>query len=62
MYYMYGKRPEDKQFRPLNGNGVRVSKKDAEVFQTKQEAEDFLNNILETRSVKDGCKVEIRNG
>lgn len=60
MYYMYGKRPEDKQFRPLNSNGVRVSKKDAEVFQTKQEAEDFLNNILETRSVKDGCKVEIR--
>ena len=62
MYYIYGKRPEDKQFRPINADGIRVSKKDAEVFQTHQEAEDFLNKVFETKGVKEGCKVEMRKG
>ena len=41
---------------------AELSKKDAEVFQTHQEAEDFLNKVFETKGVKEGCKVEIRKG
>jgi len=58
MYYVYGKRPEDKQFKPLNGKGIRVSKTDAEVFATREEAKEFI----EKRTVKNGCEVSIRKG
>ena len=63
MYYLYGKRPDDKQFKPLNDKGIRVAKADAEVFKTREEAQTFLDNMSEKgRSIKAGCKVEIRKG
>lgn len=57
-YYIYAKRPEDKQFKPINGDGLRVTKKDAEVFTSKDEAEGFLHD----HSVKDGVELDIRKG
>ena len=54
-YMVYGKRPGDKRFAPLDSYGVRASKKDAELFDTKEEAQKFID-----RPMKDGCVVEVR--
>ena len=54
-YMVYGKTPGDKRFAPLDSYGVRTSKKDAELFDTKQDAEKFID-----RPIKDGCALEIR--
>lgn len=74
-YYLYGKRtapehwdsvlrcmiPQDKQFRALNLNGVRVSRlEDAAPFATKEDAQEFLDKILSTRGLREGVEVEIR--
>lgn len=72
MYYIYGKRTQpllnlethkwmgpDKTFRPIDYAGVRVYKKaDAKTFETKEEAQDFLNK----RGKKKGVVFEIRKG
>lgn len=58
MYYVYGKHPEDKQFKPLNARGIRVSKADAEVFLTREEAQEFVDK--NTPRLREGCKLDIR--
>lgn len=65
-YFVYGKRTEpdgkfilqpDKQFRPLDVFGRRVTKlEDAIPFVTREEAQEWVNE----HSFKDGVKIEIR--
>ena len=70
MYYIYGKRTEpffnfetckwidpDKVFRPINAEGIRVSKKkDAKIFETKEDAQNFLSK----KKIRKGVIFEIR--
>lgn len=60
MYYVYGKQETDKQFKPINAKGVRVSKTDAEVFQTREEAKAFVDKHSE--HLKPGAELSIRKG
>lgn len=55
-YMVYGKRPSDSKFAPLNARGCRVSKADAELFDSKEEAQAFT----EKYPLKPGCKIDIR--
>lgn len=56
-YALYGKRPQDKTFKPLNYAGERVNKKDLkDTFATRQDAQDFLDSKI----LKPNVEVEIR--
>lgn len=70
-FFVYGKRtaekhwnnyrgcwiPQDKQFRALNANGVRVNKlTEAIPFATKEDAEEFINK----HKFLPGVELEIR--
>lgn len=58
-YYIYGKRPSDTRFAPLDRQGVRCARKmDAIVFNTKSEA----SNWLAKKKVSPGNIVEVRAG
>ena len=58
VYYVYGRREGDKQFKALDGKGIRVAKKDAEVFTSKEEAQAFIN----AHKLKNGAECEVRKG
>lgn len=60
MYYVYGKREGDKQFKPINARGIRVTKADAEVFQTREEALAFIEKY--TPKLRDGAELSVRKG
>lgn len=69
-YWVYGRRTEpwynsdtkewnepDKNFRALNGAGIRVNKlSEACEFATKEDAQQFIDS----HSYRDGVKLEIR--
>lgn len=60
MYYVYGKQEGDKQFKPINAKGVRVKKSDAEVFQTREEALEFVDK--HQAHLKPGAELSVRKG
>lgn len=43
LYAVYAKKKTDKQFKPINDKGLRVTKKDCEVFTSKEEAQSFID-------------------
>lgn len=58
-YYIYGKRPSDARFAPLNYQGVRCARKsNAIIFNTKDEALEWLGK----QKVSAGNIVEVRKG
>ena len=58
-YYVYGKRPSDARFAPLDYQGVRCARKaNAIVFDTKNEASEWL----EKQKISAGNIVEVRKG
>lgn len=74
-YFIYAKRtapehwdslhrvmiPQDKQFRAINSNGVRVSKlTEAIEFATREDAQEWMDKKIAAQGVKDGVVWEIR--
>lgn len=56
-FALYGKRPSDKTFKPLNYKGIRVNKKDlTDTFASKKDAEEFLAS----KKLKPNVTIEIR--
>lgn len=54
-YIIYGKRPQDAKFAPLDEDGRRTSKGEAMEYDTREDAKDVVD-----RKGRDGIKFEIR--
>lgn len=56
-YIIYGKRPTDKKFAPLNGRGFRVNRiENAKVYVRKEDADAMV-----AKKGKKGVEFEVRS-
>lgn len=53
--------PQDKQFRAINSQGVRVSRlEDAIMFAERADAQEWMDKKIEKCGIKDGVEWQIR--